>query len=406
MAATLDLAASDDVATPRGAPRGLVAKVLADQAASAFVARAGAWLAGWWNGPFKLGGKVLVVRHADVTAALARDLQYRIGPVNAERIGAVNGGAFVLGMDRGATLTRERAALYRALHRVDLDAIRARLETAVAQRVAAAGAEIDVVGGFARPLAAATATALFGVSGPDPETFVDVVRAVFAHTFLNLGGDATVRDRALRASALMRAWLAVEIAARRASGDLGHDMMGALLADPALDDLTVQRTLGGMLVGSIDTTASSVARVVAMLGRNPALAAGIAADLDDPERVAGWCWEALRLWPHNPILLREAAEAGDLAGVPIAPGDKVILWIHAAMLDPSVFPDPRRLDPSRPAGSYLHFGGGLHPCAGRAVNDFQIPILVAALVRRGIASVGPVTWAGSFPDSLTVRFGR
>jgi hypothetical protein len=59
-----------------------------------------------------------------------------------------------------------------------------------------------------------------------------------------------------------------------------------------------------------------------------------------------------------------------------------------------------------PAAAYLHFGGGLHPCAGRVVNAFQIPLLVGALVRRGIKSVGSVEWAGPFPDHVTVEFER
>ncbi len=76
------------------------------------------------------------------------------------------------------------------------------------------------------------------------------------------------------------------------------------------------------------------------------------------------------------------------------------------MLDASVFPNPGRLRPDRPVETYLHFGGGLHPCAGRVVNAFQIPMLVGALARRGIASVGPVAWAGPFPDHLPVRLNR
>ena len=76
------------------------------------------------------------------------------------------------------------------------------------------------------------------------------------------------------------------------------------------------------------------------------------------------------------------------------------------MLDPSVFHDPQRMDPGRPVAAYLHFGGGLHLCAGRAINGFQIPLLVGMLVRRGIKSVGPVTWAGPFPDRVPLRFER
>src|SRR5829696_1019035 len=79
-------------------------------------------------------------------------------------------------------------------------------------------------------------------------------------------------DRALRASALMRAWFDEEIGKRRASGELGADMMGALMRRGDLDNDGVRRILGGMLVGSIDTTASSVAKIAAVIGRDKELA--------------------------------------------------------------------------------------------------------------------------------------
>jgi cytochrome P450 len=181
--------------------------------------------------------------------------------------------------------------------------------------------------------------------------------------------------------------------------------MGALLRKVPSDD-EVRRTLGGMIVGSVDTTASSVAKIVVVLSRDKCLSAAVAADVDRPERLLGWCMEALRLWPHNPILLRQAATPTTLAGVAIHEGDRVVGWTQAAMLDKSAFPDAQRLRPDRPLAAYLHFGGGVHPCAGRAVNAFQVPALVGALVRRGIRSVGPITWAGPFPDHLIVRFER
>jgi cytochrome P450 len=127
-------------------------------------------------------------------------------------------------------------------------------------------------------------------------------------------------------------------------------------------------------------------------------------DLNDATRFAGWCWEALRLWPHNPLVLRKAAAATTLGDTDIRAGDRVIGWTQAAMRDASAFPEPAALRPDRPEAAYLHFGGGLHPCAGRAVNGFQIPLLVGALLRRGIKSVKPMQWAGPFPDHLIVRF--
>ena len=95
-----------------------------------------------------------------------------------------------------------------------------------------------------------------------------------------------------------------------------------------------------------------------------------------------------------------------LAGTTVHEGDQLYLWTQAAMQDATAFPDPTRLRPDRPTHQYLHFGGALHVCAGRSINAFQIPMLVTSLVRRGIASVGNVAWAGPFPDRLTIRLER
>jgi cytochrome P450 len=395
--------ASQDVATPPNAG-GLFALLARSQALPALAARLGAKFATWCD-PVRFAGFVFVARHEHVLEVLHRDLDFLIAPINEKRIVEVNG-AFVLGMDRSATLVHERGALYQALMAVDLAPIRRSIEDEAAQRIASAGAEIDAVDAYARPIAAHTATALFGIRGSDERLFMDVARAIFGHVFLNLTDDEDIRQRALRAAALMEAWFKEEIKRRRTSGDLGSDMMGALMAAAALDDEGVRRTLGGMLVGSIDTTASSVAKIIVMIARDRALAQRIAADVDDEVRLAGWCREALRRWPHNPVVLRQAGGGTKVGEKEIQAGDRIFAWTQAAMLDAEAFPDPHYLRPDRPPAAYLHFGGGLHPCAGRPVNAFQIPALVGALVRRGIKSIGRIRWAGSFPAHLPVRFER
>ncbi len=60
----------------------------------------------------------------------------------------------------------------------------------------------------------------------------------------------------------MGGWLADEITRRRDAGETGDDMMGQLLSQDIVDDDGARRTLGGMLVGSIDTTATCVAKIV------------------------------------------------------------------------------------------------------------------------------------------------
>ena len=383
-----------------------IGQVLGGPAFLGFVARLARYLAR--DKPVKLGTRVFAARHDHVTELLCRDLDFGLADVNATKINEVNEGPFILGMDRSGVLERERRALYEALAAVDMNALRQGVEAEIELRLAAipAGGEIDVVGGYARPIAAHTAQRLFGITGPSDEMFMEVTRSVFGHTFLNPGDDAAIRDRAIRAGHYMAGWFADEIARRRASGALGDDMMGKLLEQGILDDDGVRRTLGGMLVGSVDTTATCVAKIVTLVGRDPELQGGIRRDLGQLDRLHGWCNEALRRWPHNPLVLRRAMSDCSLAGQDIKKGDSLFALTIAAMQDPSVFPEPDRLRPDRDPGAYLHLGAGLHPCAGRPVNRFQIPMLVAALVRRGLGRVGRISWAGSFPARLPAVLGE
>ncbi len=239
-------------------------------------------------------------------------------------IQAVNG-PFVLGMDRDDRLITERHALYRALADVDLKAIAA-LAATDADALLDAGAakgRIDAVEGYARPVAGRTARRLFGVTQPDDRTFHEVARAIFAHTFLNLGGDKAIAARAVKAAGLMHGWLQAEIERRRAGKIDLPDFMGALLRQGLVDDDGVRRTVGGMLVGSIDTTATAVAKIMVVLGRDARLAEAVRRDAHDLVLTRGWCLEALRRWPHNPLVLRQATADTTLDGVAVPAGSQV-----------------------------------------------------------------------------------
>jgi cytochrome P450 len=368
-----------------------------------FAARIGIRLARGYGKPFRFLKWVIAARHAQAADVLARDLEFGIAPINAAKIDEVNAGPFILGMDRSEALERERRGLYEALSAVDLDKLRAEtaadIETVLAD--VPAGGEIDAVGAYARPVAARTARRLFGLHAPSERMLMEVARSVFNHTFINPLNDKAIRARAVRAGEHMKQWIDDEIG-RRDTADPGGDMIGRLIAQGNLDKGAIQRTIGGTFVGAIDTTATVVAKLVTLAAGDPDIAYAMRRDADDLPRLYGWCLDALRLWPHNPALLRSALADATIAGVQVKRGDTVVAWTQAAMQDSSVFDRPRHVRPDRARSIYLHLGGGLHPCAGRAVNSFQIPLLVGGLVRRGLASAGGISWAGPFPNRLPV----
>jgi cytochrome P450 len=366
-------------------------------------ARIGIRLARWYGKPFRFLRWVIAVRHAHAAEMLARDLEFGIAPVNEVKIDEVNAGPFILGMDRSAALERERRGLYEALAAIDLDRLRSETEADIEAVLAGvpAGGEIDVVGGYARPIAARTARRLFGLHAPSERMLMEVARSVFNHTFINPLNDKAIRARAVRAGGHMKSWIDEEIA-RRDPADPGGDMIGRLLAQGILDKGAVQRTIGGTFVGAIDTTATVLAKLVKLAAGDPDIAFAMRRDADDLPRLYGWCLDALRLWPHNPALLRSALADSTIGGVAVRRGDTTVAWTQAAMQDASVFHEPRQVQPDRARSIYLHLGGGLHPCAGRSVNAFQIPLLVGGLVRRGLAHAGRISWAGPFPNRLAV----
>lgn len=356
------------------------------------------------GGRLSVGEFVMLTRHVDIVEVLRRDLDFLIAPVNAERMDAVNG-PFILGMDRSATMSHERAALYRALAKVDMAALGDGIGAAI-DAAMPAGGSIDAVTSYARPVATSSAIALFGLGQVPPAEVAAMTRAVFQYTFLDIPSRRAVVRRGERGGELLRRWLGEEIDRRAAAGVPGGDLMGQLLRDGQLDHAGIRRTLGGMLVGAIDTTTTAVAKILKVMGRErttQAAAAQAARDGDDAA-LSGWCWEALRRWPQTSLLSRVAAGDTVLDGFRIKAGSRLLLLTEAAMNDPGAFPDPRRSLPDRHAGAYLHFGGGLHPCGGRSVNAIQIPALVGAILKRGPFKAGRIRWAGPFPDVLPITW--
>ncbi|BBZ44049.1 cytochrome P450 [Mycobacterium parmense] len=136
-------------------------------------------------------------------------------------------------------------------------------------------------------------------------------------------------------------------------------------AETRLDDVELHAIAGLVLAAGFETTVNLLGNGIRML-------------LDCPEHL-----DTLRrrpdLWPNaveeilrldSPVQLtaRVARKDVEVAGMTIARGDLVVVYLAAANRDPSVFPDPHRFDIERPnAGKHLAFSGGRHFCLGAAL---------------------------------------
>ncbi|KQU92787.1 hypothetical protein ASD12_25970 [Mesorhizobium sp. Root102] len=89
-----------------------------------------------------------------------------------------------------------------------------------------------------------------------------------------------------------------------------------------------------------------------------------------PESRAGIQNEILRLNPPELSFVRYPTEDVEIRGTHIKAGERVRFLLDAANRDPEVFPEPDKLDPSRPpeAAQNLSFGIGPHACAGQVIS--------------------------------------
>jgi cytochrome P450 len=70
-------------------------------------------------------------------------------------------------------------------------------------------------------------------------------------------------------------------------------------------------------------------------------------------------------------------------GVPIAKGDKVVVWLTSGNYDELRFDDPHRFDLDRKPNPHVSFGrGGPHFCLGAHLAKLEVKVMFEELLPR------------------------
>ncbi|KAI6702948.1 hypothetical protein NL676_012084 [Syzygium grande] len=92
--------------------------------------------------------------------------------------------------------------------------------------------------------------------------------------------------------------------------------------------------------------------------------------------------ETLRVITFSLVVFREAKSDVRINGYTIPQGWKVLVWFRTVHLDPKIYPNPKKFDPSRwdgytpKAGSFLPFGAGSRMCPGNDLAKLEIAIFL------------------------------
>ena len=104
---------------------------------------------------------------------------------------------------------------------------------------------------------------------------------------------------------------------------------------------------------------------------------------DDPSLWATATDECLRWGTSIHNFRRTVTTDTEIRGVPVAEGDKVVMYYLSANRDEDAFADPYRFDVGRTPNDHVTFGGGgVHYCLGASLARAEIGALMRQVVER------------------------
>ncbi len=197
---------------------------------------------------------------------------------------------------------------------------------------------------------------------------------------------------------------------RQPRNDLVTTLVEARFEGEALSDYDFKNMFHVLVFAGNETTRTAISNGIKAFVDNPDQLELLHAQ---PELVENAVEEIIRYATPVLHMRRTATRDTELAGVPIAADDKVVLYYCSANFDEAEFPDPLRFDITRPIKPpQVSFGAkGPHHCLGAPLARMEIRVLLEEMIRLGIRfeQAGPivrtnsnfVNGIASFPVNVT-----
>ncbi len=201
----------------------------------------------------------------------------------------------------------------------------------------------------------------------------------------NSGGqDPDIAEPSERGSSSMEmAVYAMGFAARRRTmppqGDLTDLLLGQPFDGHLMTDIDFGRFFVQLVTAGNDTTRTLLSGGLLALLQHPDQMEEVRRR---PEAIPGMVEEVLR-WANPLHYFRRTAIADtEIAGQPIAAGDKVAMIYTSANRDEAVFDDPQSFDITRDPNPHLSFGIGTHFCLGVHLARLEGRVFFEELLAR------------------------
>ena len=133
------------------------------------------------------------------------------------------------------------------------------------------------------------------------------------------------------------------------------------------------------VAAGLDTTVSTIANAIQMLGENPDQYAMLR---ENPDMIVATINETLRM---NALMVaqgRRTTKDVEVDGTLIPVGSHIAILFGAGNRDPRHYDDPDTFTIERNPFDHLSFGFGVHTCAGQGLARMQITAVLEALIRN------------------------
>jgi cytochrome P450 len=238
----------------------------------------------------------------------------------------------------------------------------------------------DVRHDYASPVSAAVAARVIDIPAPDGVSLVTLVNRYVQRE----PGQAGISAGGMAAREEIDVYLRDFVAARRRSARRDPpDVVDGLLAFDSgqghLDDAEIVDQLVTLFIGGTETLPKVLAGGAYQLWRNPEQRAGIVAD---PSLAGAAFEEMLRYELPLQFVGRTLLTDGEVAGVQMRAGQRVVLMLISANRDEREFAEPDRFDAARRMDRHLGLGHGVHICIGAHVARLEGVVMIQELLAR------------------------
>ncbi len=270
-----------------------------------------------------------------------------------------------------------RAITFKPLTPRALGDVRQRIEAEaqrIADRVVAMGA-FDAASDLGPHLPLTVVRDLVGLGGEGRDNML----AWGAATFELMGDPGDRRDRAVSDLQEMRAYLDHPTTLDALDPDGWAQRATGRGIEAGIAPAKAVELMRDYIAPSLDTTISAIGYGVRLFAENPDQWRRIR---EDRSLIRNAIEEIVRLNTPIRAFTRKLAEGVEVAGVPLAKDERVLMVFGAANRDPDRFPDPDRFDVTRDVRGHVGFGHGVHACLGMHLARLEMTCLFNALADR------------------------